>query len=232
MAKTTDGCLAKEAAAHIGRNTDTVQGVDGSPKEIDRQSGLLVKWALKNHASLTWAYFEGLNKIGDSTAEHVVYYRRSDNRAIKHTHDGTFGVTPGTKGEQHGATPLFYLRRLLLMNRVFDSIIRFEGIFFAASMLIGKTDGLYPCIVVSQPWHAPGSVTNPHPSISEIKEFMEAVGFTEKPGSYFGWFKREEKVKLSVVDARRDNFIKTDDGVIPIDLVISEEPQESPPTAI
>lgn len=50
---------------------------------------------------------------------------------------------------------------------------------------------------------------------------MEAMGFTEKPGSYFGWFKKDEKI--TVVDARRDNFIKTGDGVIPIDLVISEE---------
>jgi hypothetical protein len=107
------------------------------------------------------------------------------------------------------------------MNRVFDSIIRFEGVLFANSILIGKTEDLYPCLVVSQPWHHPASVENPHPSIPEIKEFMEAMGFTEKPGSYFGWFKKDEKI--TVVDARRDNFIKTGDGVIPIDLVISEE---------
>jgi hypothetical protein len=212
MAGTTDGGLAEEAAAHIAGNTDAVQSVDGSPKEIDRQSGLLVGWA----------YFESLNIIGDSTAEHVVYYRERDNRAVKRTHAGTFGVTPGPKGEQRGATPLFYLRRLLLMNRVFDSMMRFEGVLFAKSKLIGRTDDFYPCMVISQPWHHPASVENPHPSIPEIKEFMEAVGFTEKHGSYFGWFKKNEKI--SVVDAKRDNFIKTEDGVIPIDLVISEDP--------
>ena len=222
MASTTDGCLAEEAAAHIGRNTDAVQGLDGSSKEIDRQSGLLVGWALKNRVWLSSAYFTALNKIGDSTAEHVVYYRESDNRAIKHTHAGTFGVTPGPKGEQHGATPLFYLRRLLLMNRIFDSMMLFEGVFYAKSMIIGKTDDFYPCVVVSQPWHHPESVANPHPSLPEIEEFMEAIGFVKKPRSYFGWLKSDEQI--SVVDARRDNFIKTADGVIPIDLVISEEP--------
>lgn len=225
MAKTTDGCLAEEAAAHIQRNTDTVQGVDGSSAEIERQSGLLIGWALKNRALLSLVYFTGLRKVGDSTAEHVVYYRGSDDRAVKRTHAGTFGVTPGPKGEQQGATPLFYLRRLLLMNRVFDSIIRFEGVSYDSSILLGKTEGFYPCIVTSQPWHWPASSENPHPNVSEIKEFMEKLGFTEKPGSYFGWFKKEEKSKLSVVDAKRDNFIKTEEGVIPIDLVISEEPQ-------
>ncbi len=49
---------------------------------------------------------------------------------------------------------------------------------------------------------------------------MEAVGFTEKPGSYYGWFKKDERI--TAVDARPDNFIKTEDGVIPIDLVLSE----------
>jgi hypothetical protein len=221
MANTTDGSLADEAAAYIERNSDAVQIVDGSSTEIDRQSGLLAAWASANQALLSWAYFEALDKIGDYTAEHVVYYRESDNRAVKLTHPGTFGVTPGPKGEQHGATPLFYLRRLLLMNRIFDSMILFEGVFFAKSILIGKTDGVYPCIVVSQPWHHPDAVENPHPSISEIEEFMDAVGFIRKPGSYFGWLKNDGKIL--VLDARRDNFIKTADGVIPIDLVISEE---------
>ena len=220
MASTTDGGLAEEAAAHIGRNTDAVQCVDGSSKEIDRQSGLLVGWALKNRVLLSWAYFTALHKIGDSTAEHVVYYRESDNRAVKHTHAGTFGITPGPDGQQHAATPLFYLRRLLLMNHVFDSMLLFDGVFYTQSILIGKTDGFYPCVVVSQPWHHPESVTNPHPSISEIEEFMQATGFIRKPGSYFGWFKNDENI--SVVDARRDNFIKTAEGVIPIDLVISK----------
>ncbi len=60
----------------------------------------------------------------------------------------------------------------------------------------------------------------PHPSPAEIKEFMESLGFAEVKDSYFGWFKTGGNIK--VIDARPDNFIKTANGVIPIDLVISE----------
>jgi hypothetical protein len=51
---------------------------------------------------------------------------------------------------------------------------------------------------------------------------MESLGFEALKDSYFGWFKAQGKIK--VIDARPDNFIKTENGVIPIDLVISEEP--------
>jgi hypothetical protein len=74
-------------------------------------------------------------------------------------------------------------------------------------------------------FHSPGigPPTNltPHPSEEEIKEFMELLGFAEVKGSYFGWFKQQGKIQ--VIDARPDNFIKTENGVIPVDLVISEE---------
>jgi hypothetical protein len=222
MASTTDGRLAEDAASYIGGNTNAVQRLDGSPTEIDRQSGLLVAWAIKNRAILPVTYFSGLRQLGGTTAEHVVYVHQGDNRAIKQTHAGTFGVTPDAKGKQTGATPLFYLRRILLMNRVFDSRIRLEGVFYAKSYVIGKTDDLHPCIVVSQPWYRAAMPSNPHPSDFEIKEFMEVAGFEQKGGSYFGWFKKDEKIL--VIDARPDNFIKTTEGVVPIDLVISEEP--------
>jgi hypothetical protein len=38
--------------------------------------------------------------------------------------------------------------------------------------------------------------------------------------SYFGWIRKDEGI--AVLDARRDNFIKSANGVVPIDLVISE----------
>jgi hypothetical protein len=106
MANTTDECLAEDAASYIGRNTDAVQCLDGSSKEIDRQSGLLVAWALKTKSILPLTYFSGLRQLGNITAEHVVYFRECDNRAIKQTHAGTFGVTPDIKGKQKEATPL------------------------------------------------------------------------------------------------------------------------------
>jgi hypothetical protein len=106
------------------------------------------------------------------------------------------------------------------MNREFDSDLRFEGVILTKSLLLFAT-GEHPCIVISQPWHRPADPNHPHPSQDEIKEFMKSLGFAEVQGSYFGWCKNQGKIR--VVDARSDNFIKTEIGVIPIDLVIGEE---------
>ncbi len=221
MASTTNASLAEDAAAYLGRSSDALQGFGSNPTEIDRQSICLIEWASKNNAVLSDSYTSGLERQAGTTAEHEVFYRASDNRAIKRTHAGTFGVADGKKGEQGPATPMFYLRRLQLMNREFDSDLRFEGIILKKSLILFAT-GEHPCMVISQPWHRPANKNFPHPSGVEIKEFMESLGFAEVNGSYYGWFKAEGKIK--VVDARPDNFIKTENGVIPIDLVISEEP--------
>jgi hypothetical protein len=107
------------------------------------------------------------------------------------------------------------------MNRIFYSKISLEGVALVKSLLIGKTDKDHPCMVISQPWHVAANAQRPCPNCDEIKEFMVKMGFEERPKSYFGWFKKNEKIL--VVDAREDNFIKTPAGVTPIDLVISEE---------
>jgi len=45
---------------------------------------------------------------------------------------------------------------------------------------------------------------------------MEKAGFKATPKSYYGW----SKENVIIIDARIDNFIKTTEGVVPIDLVI------------
>jgi hypothetical protein len=221
MAGTTHAGLAEDAAACLGRSSDPFQGFGSSPEEIDRQSTCLIEWASKEGALLSDSYTSDLERQEGTTAEHEVFYRSSDNRAVKRTHAGTFGITNAKKGEQRHATPLFYLRRLQLMNREFCSDIRLEGIILAKSLLLFST-GLQPSLVISQPWHRPANPLHPHPSEDEIREFMEALGYAKLERSYFGWFKDQGRIR--VVDARPDNFIKTESGVIPIDLVISEEP--------
>jgi hypothetical protein len=221
MASTTHASLAEDAAAYLGRSSDSLQGFGSDPKEIDRQSACLIEWASKNNAVLSDSYTSGLERQEGTTAEHEVFYRSDDNRAVKRTYAGTFGVTCAKKGEQGHATPLFYFRRLQLMNREFNSDLRFEGIILTKSLILFAT-GEHPCMVISQPWHRPADPHDPHPSPDEIIEFMELLGFAEVKGSYFGWFKNQGKIK--VIDARPDNFIKAETGVIPIDLVISEEP--------
>jgi hypothetical protein len=105
------------------------------------------------------------------------------------------------------------------MNQVFLSDFRLEGICFGKSYLIGKQGDL-PCFIVSQPWIRAANPAQPHPSKREIKEFMESLGFIERTDLYYGWHRTDDGI--IVIDARPDNFIKTVDGVVPIDLVIQQ----------
>lgn len=76
-------------------------------------------------------------------------------------------MTPDPKGAQRAATPLFYLHRLELMNRVFKSELRLEGIMLGKSLLIGAK-GDQPGIVVSQPWIRAADPNFPHPSDQKL----------------------------------------------------------------
>ncbi len=220
MVSTTHGNLAEDAAAHLAKSASATESLSGDPKEIDRQATCLVEWARKRNVILTDAHTADLERHQSTTAEHETFYRASDNRAVKRTYPGTFGVTNDPKGKQHHATPLFYLRRLGLMNYVFRSDLRLEGIAFGKSPFIGE-QGERPCAVISQPWIDAVDENNPHPSKAEIATFMESLSFSSLEGSYFGW--RRKKEGITIIDARPDNFIKSTEGVVPIDLVISQD---------
>ena len=219
MANSTHGSLAEDAAAHLRRSGHSVQSIGGNPGEIDRQSVSIVAWARSKGLILTDAYTAGLKKHHGTTAEHEVFYRETDDRAVKLTYAGTFGVTPGPKRQQIAATPLFYLLRIKLMNQVFSSDIRLEGILLAASLIIGAS-GEHPRMIVSQPWIRAKNPRFPHPTALEIEQFMKALDFTQTKGSYFGWSR--EKDRVVIIDARPDNFIDSHHGVVPIDLVVNQ----------
>jgi hypothetical protein len=166
-------------------------------------------------------FFTDMERYPHATAEHEVFRRVVDDRAIKRTYAGTFGVTPHGKGHQIAATPAFYLARLHLMNAVFGAGMRLEGVTLGQSLLIGQ-QGEQPSIVVSQQWIRAADPGRPHPSEAEIELFMRSLGFEPLAGAYFGWHRARDGVR--VVDARVDNFIKSADGVVPIDLVVFRQP--------
>ena len=221
LAGAADADLAADAAAFLGRGQAADAGLRGDAAEINRQARRLTDWARERRAVLSDSIFADLEKHPGATAEHEVFHRTRDNRAVKRTYAGTFGVTPDVKGNQRAATPLFYLCRLALMNQVFCSGLRLEGVAFGTSLLLGQ-HGLQPCLVISQPWIRAGDPANPHPTDSEIEAFMRSLDFEPLPGSYFGW--RRPADAVVIVDARRDNFIKSSEGVVPIDLVVELKP--------
>jgi hypothetical protein len=220
MAGAPHGERAANAATYLERSGSATQSFGTASAEIDRQAGCLIQWARTSNCILGHDYVAGLFKHQSTTAEHQVFFRASDNRAVKCTYPGTFGITPGPKGAQHAATPWFYLRRIELMNRVFNSDFRLEGIMLGESMIIGAS-GQHASIVVSQPWIRPADPEEPHPSDDEIALFMESLGFAAIGSYHYGWQRTADRV--TVLDARPDNFIKSAEGVVPIDLVVGED---------
>ena len=220
MATATHGSLAENAAAYLRRSGHTDEGSSGDSQEIDRQAARLIQWAQEKNVILPDSYTSGFEKFEATTAEHEVFYRPSDNRAVKLTHAGSFGATPAPKGEQQAATPLFYLCRLGLMNEFFLSDLRLEGVILAKSLIL-FAQGTQPRLVVSQPWIQADNLKYPYPTNEEITAFMKSCGFTLIKKSYFGW--QNKKAQLLILDARADNFIKSKAGVVPIDLVISKK---------
>jgi hypothetical protein len=219
MARKAHGDLAADAAAYLARSANPTNRFGGDPKEIDRQAACLVEWARTKNVILTDDYTSGLERHTGVTAEHEVFFRSCDNRAVKRTYPGTFGITDDSKGSQHHATPMFYLRRFELMNRVLGADLQLEGVSFGKSLLIGVQDE-QPSMVISQPWIRAANPKQPHPTNAEILKFMESVGFTALSGAYYGWHRKSDDV--TILDALPDNFIMSTEGVVPIDVVISQ----------
>lgn len=217
MAETTHESLAKDASAFLAKSSSTAQSLSGSPKEIRRQSDALVEWARLSSVLLEEDYIAGLEKFQARSAEHEVFYRPSDHRAVKRTHPGSYGFAVASNGKHRAATPMLYLERLLMTNFVFDTDLRLEGVLL--DKLAAYDDGFNkPSIVISQEWIDAQDEYSPYPSEQEIRDFMEGLGFCLLPDCLTKW----KKDRVIVSDTREHNFIKSAVGLIPIDLMINE----------
>src|SRR5215472_2402824 len=128
LASSAHGNLTSDAIAFLGRSANPTESLSSSPREIRRQADELVDWATEKGLVLSDNHFVGLQKQELPTTEHEVFYRAADHRAVKRTYPGAYGFAHGPKGKRRRATPLYYLERLELMNRVFGSDFRVEGI--------------------------------------------------------------------------------------------------------
>jgi hypothetical protein len=223
MANQTHGSLAAEAAAYLRESAGAVGGFNGIQSEIRRQATCLCEWARKRGVLLTDFCTDGLEKFESETLEHVVYLRHSDRRVVKCTKPGKFGLGHGPKGRygtHSAATPLFYLERLELMNQEFPTDIRLESIVLGKSDH-GNEEDLKPFLVTSQRLIEPADKNCPNPSEQEIESLMVKLGFKLLQDQCYNWIRESDGVV--VTDAKMLNFINTDEGIRPIDLIISKE---------
>lgn len=219
MPNTTHESLAAEAAAYLAKSASAMEGFSGSEKEIRRQADCLLKWARERGVFLTDAHTSGLEKREFETTEHEVYYRDFDKRVVKFTYAGSFGIAHGPNGKPRRATPLFYLRRMELMNQEFPTDWRLEGISLRTPRYGGKEPR--PSIVTSQSWVDAVDENSAHPSDQQIANMMTPLGFNQLGDSSYNWFRKSDG--MMVFDAKPDNFIISHEGVVPIDLVISKD---------
>jgi hypothetical protein len=223
MASKTNESLAAEATTYLTSSAGAMGGFSGIQQEIRRQAECLVGWSRKRGIFLTDGYTADLEKYELATTEHVVYFSPPDGRVIKCTKPGRFGYGIGPKAKRtrfSNATPLFYLQRIELMNRVFDADLRLEGIALGKPNF-GNEGDLLPYIVTSMPYIERADKKRPHPSELDIADFMVKMNFRLIQDSCYNWFRESDGI--IVLDAKQRNFISSPEGIVPIDVIIGKE---------
>ncbi len=76
------------------------------------------------------------------------------------------------------------------------------------------TDG--SVIVTSQSWQEPADASSPHPSVAEMIECMQGFGFSQMNSN--DW---QHAGGATARNVKPSDFIKTKDGVVPIDVSLS-----------
>lgn len=192
----------------------------GDPASFGVEIRNLEEWARCKGTLIPETEVGSLDLISNSTSEHEVFYRPLDSRAVKRTWPGIYGQIPTAANGQldrRNATPSEYFNRMALHIEVFASDIRLEGVTISdkPSMIIGQPSG-QPSIVISQLWYEKNGVaTN-----ESIHDMLVEEGFRPVPSSYFGWYRPSDGVVI--VDAKPANFIRTSEGLIPIDLQMAQ----------
>jgi hypothetical protein len=211
--------LGQEAARALEQSAGAGEGFGGMEEE-----SILHRWAETGGHLIPAAGFTCHKLVSATTSEHEVRYRQADHRAVKRTWPGMFGFVPKASGGrwmQGAARASEYLLRLHLQNELFGDEIRLEGATWDSgpSMIIGRVvAGL--SLVISQPWLDASDPSRPHPSAEEIREYMMERDFEPLSGSFFGWHASD--LGIVILDAKNDNFVATDHGILPIDLQITE----------
>ncbi|MFN3407818.1 MAG: NAD-dependent DNA ligase LigA [Limisphaerales bacterium] len=221
--------LGAEALAVLAAGAGAGAGVRGVAEDA-RQQQQLAEWAQRRGVLISADTWAKLRPVSSGSAEHEVRYRAADNHAVKRTHPGTFGFRPECRDGQWisvPADPCSYLRRLQLQNALFADDVRLEGVMRTEgpSLVIGQPPGGIS-LVISQPWLDARDPRCPHPTEHAIAAYLTTRGFVRIPNAFYGWQRSADGVVI--LDARPDNFVVTEAGLLPIDLHLHAP--EPPPT--
>jgi Serine/Threonine/Tyrosine Kinase found in polyvalent proteins len=141
-------------------------------------------------------------------AEHNVYLSDDGSRVMKFAKN--YGFIPAVVGTQivmKTATPYDYLQRLALAEIVFPTGTRVEGITKSGTFVISQR-----------------AIKGSHPAEDVIRKYLLKLGFVNVPPRFGqggrAWYRVIDKIFL--LDTAPDNFIRAAQGIVPIDLMITE----------
>ncbi len=75
--------------------------------------------------------------------------------------------------------------------------------------------------MTSQRYIEPADEKNQNPTEDEIKAFMVKLGFKLLPNGVYNWARESDGIV--VTDTKILNFITTEEGICPIDLILSKD---------
>jgi hypothetical protein len=137
-------------------------------------------------------------------AEHDVYLSANGRRVFKFARN--YGFTPRVHEGQlimAEGTPDEYLLRMALLEKLLPMRARIEGL---------TDDGTFVLSQLAIPGH--------HPTEHEMRRFMLDLGFINLPARFgqggCAWYLPLDEIL--VMDASPDNFVKSPNGIIAIDL--------------
>ncbi len=168
---------------------------------IDRQRADLLAWVAACPHQPGTTFRGRLLGVG---SEHRVLHDAAENLAVKSTLPGTFGdyyFLRDGRVCQEKSTPLEYLLRMHLWGTLFG--------------VAPKPVGLTPSgeIITRQPF-----ILGEVPSQAAVDHWLAENGLHPVRPSCWLWAHRATSLEVWIGDARADNFVQTEQGIIPIDL--------------
>lgn len=202
--------LVAEALAYLRGSLSGDEPTSWPPSLASQEAGL-AKWA--QDLGLLLAPDDLPSKTIKGGQEHDLWHDEIADRYWKSTRNGIFGLQPGielalvSSNEEARrfhlweASPLEYLERLHLHNRLVPGLNRLEGIIVQTGEVI---------IVTSQPRFDIVPVTS-----HEIDAWFASLGFEKITSA--AYYRSADN--LGVFDAHDRNLVRFEDTLIPFDII-------------
>lgn len=191
----------------IGQLFRSIQAGQYVPADTPEETALnqtaeLKRWAATcSHAPELVISFP---KLAEGS-EHLVFLDAENATVFKATRPGIFGesyyLDVTGKMNQKNCSPLEYLIRLRLWRKLFQSAPRDLGITHQGQIV-----------------SAHQFITGRKPAQASVDAFLAEAGLSAVRQKYWLWKKTYPDFEIWLGDARDDNFVETEEGMVPIDI--------------